>query len=142
LKKINWQASDWIRDGAARSHRIDELYELIARVAPSRTNDQWLDALRSYDVPCAVVNSLQEIFADDQLAASGILQTMDDAELGSLRYLQPVSSPTRRNRLRRVERLIWASTVVKFLPNLVWQRRIFSGSSQTAWSVTALNKTR
>ena len=82
-------ASDWIRDGAARSHRIDELYELIARVAPSRTNDQWLDALRSYDVPCAVVNSLQEIFADDQLAASGILQTIDDAELGSLRYLQP-----------------------------------------------------
>jgi len=82
-------ASDWIRDGAARSHRIDELYELIARVAPSRTNDQWLDALKSYDVPCAVVNSLQEIFADDQLAASGILQTMDDAELGSLRYLQP-----------------------------------------------------
>ena len=29
------------------------------------------------------------IFADDQLAASGILQTIDDAELGSLRYLQP-----------------------------------------------------
>ena len=82
-------ASDWIRDGAVRSHRIDELYELIARVAPSRTNDQWLEALRSYDVPCAVVNSLQEIFADDQLAASGILQTMDDAELGRLRYLQP-----------------------------------------------------
>jgi crotonobetainyl-CoA:carnitine CoA-transferase CaiB-like acyl-CoA transferase len=82
-------ASDWIRDGAARSHRIDELYELIARVAPSRTNEQWLDALGSHDVPCAVVNSLQEIFADDQLAATGILQTMDDAELGSLRYLQP-----------------------------------------------------
>ena len=82
-------ASDWIRDGAVRSHRNDELYELIARVAPSRTNDQWLEALRSYDVPCAVVNSLQEIFADDQLAASGILQTMDDAELGRLRYLQP-----------------------------------------------------
>jgi len=82
-------ASDWIRDGAARSHRIDELYELIARVAPSRTNEQWLDVLGRNDVPCAVVNSVQGIFDDAQLAATGILQTMDDEALGSLRYLQP-----------------------------------------------------
>ena len=82
-------AADWIRDGAERSHRIDELYEPIAQVAPSRNNEQWLDALGRNDVPCAVVNSVQEIFDDAQLVATGILQTMDDEALGSLRYLQP-----------------------------------------------------
>lgn len=82
-------AAGWIRDGAARSHRIDELYELIARIAPNRTNEQWQEALARNDVPYAVVNSMQEVFADEQLEASGILRTMEDAELGSLRYLQP-----------------------------------------------------
>lgn len=81
--------ADWVRDGAARSAHIDELYQLIARVASNKTNAQWLQALLHIDVPCAVVNSLENIFDDQQLKASGILQTMEDKTLGELRYLQP-----------------------------------------------------
>jgi crotonobetainyl-CoA:carnitine CoA-transferase CaiB-like acyl-CoA transferase len=35
----------WVSNGAERSNRIDELYELIAQVAVERTNAQWLEDL-------------------------------------------------------------------------------------------------
>ena len=92
------------------------------------------------DVPCAVVNSVQGIFDDAQLAATGILQTMDDEALGSLRYLQPgffsdgaqPISPRRAPHLGEHGREILAELGVAEVT--------FSGSSQTVWSVIALNK--
>ena len=80
---------DWVQDAAARSDRIDELYELIVRLAPSRTNEQWLKDLTDIDVPCAAVNQLAEVLDDPQLAATGLLGTIADTELGNLNFLQP-----------------------------------------------------
>jgi crotonobetainyl-CoA:carnitine CoA-transferase CaiB-like acyl-CoA transferase len=79
----------WVSDGAERSNRIDELYELIGRVAVSRTNEQWLIELSRVDVPCAVVNELSQVIADPQLATKGLLGTFDDGDLGVLHYLKP-----------------------------------------------------
>ncbi|HCG69069.1 MAG TPA: CoA transferase [Gammaproteobacteria bacterium] len=81
--------ADWVLDAAARSNRIDELYQLIAQVAPRHSNTQWQQQLSTNDIPCAVVNALGDVLADPQLAASGALQTMQDEDLGTLRYLQP-----------------------------------------------------
>lgn len=79
----------WVNDASARSDRIDELYELIARVAPTKTNDQWMLALGELDVPCAEVNSLSNLFADPQLSASEVFQRMPDQGLGLMQYLRP-----------------------------------------------------
>jgi crotonobetainyl-CoA:carnitine CoA-transferase CaiB-like acyl-CoA transferase len=79
----------WVNDASARSDRIDELYELIARVAPTKTNDQWMLALGELDVPCAEVNSLSNLFADPQLSASEVFQRMPDQGLGPMQYLRP-----------------------------------------------------
>ena len=35
------------------------------------------------------MNALGDVLADPQLAASGVLQTMQDEDLGTLRHLQP-----------------------------------------------------
>jgi len=79
----------WVNDAAARSDRIDELYELIARVAPDKTNEQWLAELQKRDIPCAPVNALADVFADAQLQASGVLQKLSDQGLGPMQYLRP-----------------------------------------------------
>jgi crotonobetainyl-CoA:carnitine CoA-transferase CaiB-like acyl-CoA transferase len=79
----------WVNDAGARSDRIDELYELIAGVAPTRTNDEWVSVLGELDVPCAAVNSLSDLFADPQLSASEIAQRMPDQGLGPMQYLRP-----------------------------------------------------
>ncbi len=79
----------WVNDAAARSDRIDELYELIARVAPDKTNEQWLSQLQERDIPCAPVNALADVFADAQLQASGVLQKLSDQGLGTMQYLRP-----------------------------------------------------
>ena len=79
----------WVSNGAERSNRIDELYELIAQVAVARTNAQWLEDLGRIDVPCAVVNELSQVLADPQLSATGLLGTFDDQDVGDLHYLKP-----------------------------------------------------
>ena len=81
--------ADWVIDPGARSDRIDELYALIAAVAPSKTNAQWVAELAGQDIPCAVVNELQDVFADHQLMASQLLQQMPDQGLGPTQFLQP-----------------------------------------------------
>ena len=81
--------SEWVNDAGARSDRIDELYELIARVAPTKTNEAWVAELGVQDVPCAVVNSLTDVFADPQLSGSQIYQQMPDQGLGPMQYLRP-----------------------------------------------------
>ena len=65
------------------------MYELIAGVAPTRTNVEWVSVLGELDVPCAAVNSLSDLFADPQLSASEIAQRMPDQGLGPMQYLRP-----------------------------------------------------
>ena len=79
----------WVNDAGARSDRIDELYELIAEIAPAKTNDEWVLVLGELDIPCAAVNSLSDLFADPQLSASEIAQRMPDQGLGPMQYLRP-----------------------------------------------------
>ena len=79
----------WVSNGAERSNRIDELYELIAQVAVRRTTAQWLEELGRIDVPCAVVNELSQVLADPQLSKTGLLGTFDNHDVGDLHYLKP-----------------------------------------------------
>lgn len=99
--------SEWVNDTGARSDRIDELYELIARVAPMKTNDAWVADLGAQDVPCALVNSLTDVFEDPQLSASQVLQWMPDQGLGPMRYLRPgfFANPESSGSPRRAPRL-------------------------------------
>ena len=57
----------WFRDPRARSERIGDLYRLVASASPGRTTDEWMSALQELDVPCARVNSLEDLLEDPHL---------------------------------------------------------------------------
>ncbi len=76
---------DWVNDATQRSARIDELYGVIAEVTSSRTTEEWVTALRRIDIPVTAVNSLEDLFSDPQLQASGLFEEYDHPTEGRLR---------------------------------------------------------
>lgn len=87
--------SAWISDGEERSSRIEMLYVLIERAAPSRTTADWLKSLRAADIPCAPVNRLEDLTDDPHLSANDFFHTMDHPAEGKLFYAgSPFASST------------------------------------------------
>jgi crotonobetainyl-CoA:carnitine CoA-transferase CaiB-like acyl-CoA transferase len=84
-----------VTNAELRSEHIDELYQEIARIAPSRSNEEWLSALKAQDIPCSPVNQLDDLAHDPQLMASGSFERMEDPTLGKL---QQMRSPFRVHR--------------------------------------------
>jgi crotonobetainyl-CoA:carnitine CoA-transferase CaiB-like acyl-CoA transferase len=74
-----------VQDPVLRSRHVDRLYALIAEVAPERTTAEWLQALRALDIPCAPVNSIEDLLADAHLNATGFFQEYDHPTEGRLR---------------------------------------------------------
>jgi crotonobetainyl-CoA:carnitine CoA-transferase CaiB-like acyl-CoA transferase len=62
---------------AQRARQIDTVYALLGETFAERTTQQWLDLLRSLDIPCAPVRSLDELFENSHLNAAGFFETVD-----------------------------------------------------------------
>jgi crotonobetainyl-CoA:carnitine CoA-transferase CaiB-like acyl-CoA transferase len=65
---------EWAQDpryatNAERVRRRDEIVPLIAGVMRSRTRGAWQAALEPHAVPCGPINSIDQVFADPQIAA-------------------------------------------------------------------------
>jgi len=63
--------------------RVEHRLELVAeaqKIIATRKRGEWLELLRRAGVPCAPINSLPEMLAEEQTQASGMLQ--DVPELG------------------------------------------------------------
>ncbi|MCE3284143.1 MAG: acetyl-CoA acetyltransferase, partial [Steroidobacteraceae bacterium] len=74
-----------VQDPGLRSQSADALYALIAEAAPSRTNDEWLQALRARDIPCSRVNSVGDLLSDPHLRAIDFFREYDHPTEGRLR---------------------------------------------------------
>jgi crotonobetainyl-CoA:carnitine CoA-transferase CaiB-like acyl-CoA transferase len=65
-----------------RAFTVAVLQEAFAR----RTKDQWIAVLGEHDIPAAPVNDFDDVFADTQVEARGIVRTYDHPTLGPIRY--------------------------------------------------------
>ena len=74
-----------VQDPVLRSQSVNDLYAIIAEVAPSRTTDEWLAALRQRDIPCARVNGIGDLLHDPHLVATGFFREYDHPTEGRLR---------------------------------------------------------
>ena len=67
--KPEWAADPRYAKNADRVKRRDALVPLVAAVLATRTQREWLAALEAAGVPCGPINTLDQVFADPQVAA-------------------------------------------------------------------------
>ena len=83
---------------ANRETLISELQEEIGK----RPADEWAEEIRAAGVPSGPVNTLADVFADDHVRSSGILQDIVHASAGPLKMLaSPILIDTERLPIRR-----------------------------------------
>jgi len=67
-----------------RTKRIDELYSLVEDELAKRTTAEWLELLRANNIPSMPVNSIEDLFADEHLAAVGLFEDVAHPSEGPL----------------------------------------------------------
>jgi crotonobetainyl-CoA:carnitine CoA-transferase CaiB-like acyl-CoA transferase len=68
-----------------RAQQIDRVYALLGETFAQRTTGEWLDLLRSLDIPAAPLRTLDDLFDNPQLEAVGFFETVDTAN-GPVRF--------------------------------------------------------
>ena len=79
-------------DKPTRRANMSQMFELMARIAPERTTDEWLALMKQVNVPAMRVNRIHELPDDPQLRASGLIREREHPTEGS--YLE-VGMPVR-----------------------------------------------
>jgi formyl-CoA transferase/CoA:oxalate CoA-transferase len=64
-----------------------ELKPILDERLRTRTRAYWIERLTAAGVPCGSVRDLQELFADPQVAARGMVQDVEHAAIGLMRIL-------------------------------------------------------
>ena len=77
-------------DRAARVERQEELVALFAPRLLERTTAEWDDAMAEAGVPAAPVRERDDLFDDPQVRATGLVEEVEDDELGPLTMTAPV----------------------------------------------------
>jgi crotonobetainyl-CoA:carnitine CoA-transferase CaiB-like acyl-CoA transferase len=77
-------------DRAERVAREDELVALLEPPFLTRTTAEWDEALAAAGVPAAPVRERDELFDDPQVIAQGLVEVVEDAEVGPVTMASPV----------------------------------------------------
>lgn len=78
-------------DGARRSRNRAALYEIIAEATGSKPAQDWIEQLNAAGVPCGPIYTVDQVFADPQVQALGIAQSVTHPVLGETTLVgQPV----------------------------------------------------
>lgn len=65
----------------------EALIQGLQREFSKRPADEWVEEIRAAGIPCGPVNMLADVFADEHVLGSGILQNIDHPSAGLLRML-------------------------------------------------------
>ena len=64
-------------DKPTRRANMSQMFEVMARIAPERTTDEWLALMKQANVPAMRVNRIDELVNNEQLQASGLVRTRE-----------------------------------------------------------------
>ncbi len=80
-----WAMSPEFATLELRAQQIDRVYGLLGETFRERTTQEWLDLLRSMDIPCAPLRTLDELFDNEHLNAVDFFETVDSPN-GPVRF--------------------------------------------------------
>ncbi len=87
-------------DKPTRRANMSQMFEVMARIAPERTTDEWLALMKEANVPAMRVNRIDELVNNEQLQASGLVRTREHPTEGP--YVE-VAMPVRFSAAPRKE---------------------------------------
>ena len=82
--KSEWATDPRYAKNADRVRNRDVLVPLIAEVMAARTQRAWLAALEPLGIPCGPINRLDQVFADPQVIARGMLKKLPHPLAGNV----------------------------------------------------------
>ncbi|GAB3453547.1 CaiB/BaiF CoA transferase family protein [Insolitispirillum peregrinum] len=82
------------RTNASRVANRAELVPVVAGLVAMRTTADWIAVLEDQAVPCGPINTLDQVFADPQVIARGLKQTLPHPQAGTVDL---VANPIRYN---------------------------------------------
>ena len=78
-------------DGGRRSRNRAALYEIIAETTSASLAREWIERLNAIGVPCGPIYTIDQVFADPQVQALGIAQSVTHPRLGETTLVgQPI----------------------------------------------------
>ena len=84
-----WIEDDRFVDRNARRRNYDELKAELVREFSTKPRQHWLDELVAADVPCAPLNTLDEVLADPQVQSLGMHRTIVHPVKGEVQLAAP-----------------------------------------------------
>jgi formyl-CoA transferase len=92
---------------ANRLKNVEHYYATLAEICATRTNAEWVELLRTSNVPHGPVNTLEDLFVDPQLQATGFWKEVEHPTEGRLRMpdIPPRFSKTKAEITRLQPRL-------------------------------------
>lgn len=67
-----------------RLNHVDALYGESGRELVGRTSAEWLDLMRGAEIPCGPVNTLDDLYGDPHLAATGFFRPFEHPTEGAM----------------------------------------------------------
>jgi crotonobetainyl-CoA:carnitine CoA-transferase CaiB-like acyl-CoA transferase len=72
-------------DHGSRSRHVGDLYGLLGQIIATRSTAEWVELMRDADIPCAPLNSLDDVLTDEHLTAIGFFREQDHPSEGRIR---------------------------------------------------------
>lgn len=124
-----------------RTLHIDELYELVNAQMLQRDTAEWQQILGDADIATGPINTIEDLFEDEHLAATGFFESVEHPAIGKLKLARPpvVMGDRDTGRLRHAPRLGEHSIEVagelgfdrQTITDLLQQRALIDVSDQT-----------
>ena len=76
---------------SARVENVAEFFEIRNDSLAGRTTNEWMEAFERLDVPAFPVNGLDDLLEDPHLRETGLFETMECPEEGTVRHMRPAN---------------------------------------------------
>lgn len=85
--KLDWAEDPRFQDRKGRTENHDALAEELQQIFRQGQRQEWLRALQEKDVPCAPLNTLEEVFQDPQVREYGFPVEVEHPRMGKVRMV-------------------------------------------------------